>query len=59
MRAVAIMLNGLDRCFAEQMKQESWQRILKEIFPSFGKKLNDDAALLQKTRNYTQAALKI
>ncbi len=57
--SVAIMINLLKRCFPERAKSESYREKLREMIPSWGKSLNDDAALCESTRNRTSRILKI
>ena len=57
--AVAIMLNLLKKCFPEKISSNDWQVKLKEMIPAYGKKLNEDEALLKETRDYTSATLEI
>lgn len=56
--AVSIMLDVLKRCFGEQMKN-GWTDKLKEMIPSFGHSLIDDAELCGRLRAETAAALNI
>lgn len=42
----AIMLSLLEKVFADQMKTEAWQSKIREIVPSYGKKLNEHPDLL-------------
>nr|WP_315596891.1 malate dehydrogenase (quinone) [uncultured Cupriavidus sp.] len=42
----AIMLSLLERVFPEQMKTPAWQQKIREIVPSYGKKLNENPQLL-------------
>ena len=57
--SVAIMINLLKRCFPERAKSDAYRKKLREMIPSWGKKLNDDAELCQSTRNRTSAILQI
>ncbi len=43
--AVPIMIKLLERCFAKELKEKGWAEKLKTIIPSYGKILQDDAAL--------------
>jgi malate dehydrogenase (quinone) len=56
--AVFIMLNVLERCFPEQLKS-GWSTKLKEMIPSYGQSLIDDAALTRRVRSYTAEVLHI
>ncbi len=57
--SVAIMINLLKRCFPDRAKSDAYRKKLREMIPSWGKKLNDDAELCQSTRNRTSAILQI
>ncbi|KGE12413.1 malate/quinone oxidoreductase [Sphingobacterium deserti] len=57
--SVAIMINLLKRCFPERAKSEQYRNKLREMIPSWGKKLNDDAALCEQVRQRSQEALKL
>lgn len=55
--AVYIMLDLLKTCFKEQIKSEAWLSRLKEMIPTYGKKLGDDEKLCEETRARTHKAL--
>jgi malate dehydrogenase (quinone) len=55
--AVPIMLEVLERCFPGQM--DAWTPKLREMVPSFGKRLSDDPKLAVKTLKSTLKALEI
>lgn len=57
--AVSIMLDLLNRCFPEQMKTAEWQEKIRQMIPSFGKSLAEDAELFRQTRERTAAALRL
>jgi malate dehydrogenase (quinone) len=57
--AVSIMLDLLNRCFAEDLATEEWQAKIKEMIPTYGKSLAQDAELCKATRNKTSKILKI
>ena len=57
--AVWIMLRVIEGSFAEKLKVGGWPAKLKEIIPSSGKSLIDDAALCQRVRAETAAVLHI
>ncbi|MBO9672851.1 MAG: malate:quinone oxidoreductase [Sphingobacteriaceae bacterium] len=57
--AVSIMLDLLSRCFAEDLATEEWQAKIKEMIPTYGKSLAQDAVLCKATRNETSKVLKI
>jgi len=48
--AVAIMLEVLERCFRERCRGAGWQARLRELLPSFGRSLHEDAALCREVR---------
>ena len=51
--AVSIMLDLLKRCFQERMESVAWQNKLKEMIPTYGKSLSNDAELCAITRRQT------
>ena len=55
--SVSIMLELLQKCFPEKLKTEEWQSKLKEIIPTYGKKLIDDELLAIQTRAATHVVL--
>lgn len=55
--AVSIMLTLLDKCFKDKIHTDVWQTKLKEIIPSYGQSLADDAALLKIVRANTSKVL--
>jgi malate dehydrogenase (quinone) len=57
--AVWIMLEVVKRCFAEKLKDGSWPAKLKEMIPSYGQSLIENAALCRQVRAETAAVLKI
>lgn len=57
--AVWIMLQVIERCFGERLKAAGWSAKLKELIPSYGQSLADDAALCQRVRAETAAVLHI
>lgn len=57
--AVAIMLKVLRKCFAEQMASPAWQEKLKEMIPSYGQNLVEDAELMRRVRAETAEVLGI
>jgi malate dehydrogenase (quinone) len=56
--AVFIMLNVIERCFPDQLKS-GWSTRLKEMIPSYGQSLINDAALTRRVRSYTAELLHI
>jgi len=57
--AVWIMIQVIERCFAERLKSAVWTRKLQEMIPSYGHSLADDAEILGRVRADTAAALHI
>ncbi|MFA6962456.1 MAG: malate:quinone oxidoreductase [Opitutaceae bacterium] len=55
--AVSIMLGLIQRCFPEQSKTAAWQEKLRELIPSYGQSLAQDAALLAQVRGQTNRVL--
>jgi malate dehydrogenase (quinone) len=51
--SVAIVLQLLERCFAQQLKTASWQAKLREMIPTYGVSLPDDPALCRRIRRAT------
>ena len=56
--AVFIMLNVIERCFPDQLKS-GWSAKLKEMIPSYGQSLINDAVLTRRVRSYTAELLHI
>ncbi|MEK1905689.1 MAG: malate:quinone oxidoreductase, partial [Pseudomonas sp.] len=56
---VSIMLNLIERCFAEQAGSEAWAAKLKEIFPAREKPLEDDAELYRQVSAQCSANLQL
>ncbi len=57
--AVWIMVQVIERCFAEKLKNGGWLAKLKEMIPSYGQSLAENAALCQQVRAETAAVLNI
>ncbi len=57
--AAPIMLNVLETIFKEKVATPEWQAKLHEIVPSYGTKLNESAAAVQKEWNYTAEVLQL
>ena len=49
----------LETCFADSLKSPEWSRKLRQIIPSWGQSLIDDAALCDKLRAETAAVLHL
>jgi hypothetical protein len=48
--AVSIMLEILERCFSEELASDPWQARLREMIPSFGQSLIEDAGLFRRVQ---------
>ncbi|MEB7889891.1 malate dehydrogenase (quinone) [Hafnia alvei] len=57
--AAPITLNVIKQMFPEQFNSPEWQNKIRDIVPSYGQKLNGNAALTQKTWDDTAAALQL
>jgi malate dehydrogenase (quinone) len=55
--SVAMMLDVMQRCFARQLPD--WTPRLKEMIPSFGQSIAQDADLCRQVRSDTAAALRL
>ena len=55
--AVPIMLNLLSRCF--QAKMSEWEPRIKELIPSYGKKLDENPQLADEIMGHTAQVLGI
>tara|TARA_B100000676_G_scaffold96781_1_gene96694 strand:+ start:1885 stop:3366 length:1482 start_codon:yes stop_codon:yes gene_type:complete len=56
--AVQAMIEVLERCFPEKMAS-GWDKRLKEMIPSYGESLKNDAELLGRIRSEVLSTLKI
>ncbi|RZK50309.1 MAG: malate dehydrogenase (quinone), partial [Pedobacter sp.] len=57
--AVSIMIELLDRCFKEDLATDEWQAKMREMIPTYGKELANDAKLCEETRARTSRVLEI
>jgi malate dehydrogenase (quinone) len=57
--AAWIMVRVLETCFADALRSQDWGSKLKQIIPSWGQSLIDDAALCEKVRAETAAVLHL
>ncbi len=57
--SVQAMIDVLERCFSNQLKTSVWQQKMKQLVPSYGESLIDDAALLKHVRKRTLNTLKL
>jgi malate dehydrogenase (quinone) len=55
--AVWVMVRVLERCFSDQLRSAGWMSKLKEIIPSYGISLIEDAATMRRVRADTAAVL--
>lgn len=55
--AAHAMIDVLERCFPERMKDPVWQQRMKTMVPSYGQSLVDDESLLEDVRARTLATL--
>ncbi len=56
--SVFIMLNILEKCFPDRVKNE-WKEKLCEMIPSYGQRLSQHPELTDKIRNYTKGKLQL
>ena len=57
--AVSIMLEVLQRCWAERMASDAWKKKLSKLLPSFGKDLNVETSAFLKTRDRNNSLLNL
>ncbi len=57
--AVSIMLQLIADCFPEKMKSPAWQARLREMIPSFGQSLIQDAKLHARVTAWARATLDL
>ncbi len=57
--SVQIMLDVIERCFADRLKKDGWSERLREMIPSYGTDLNADPALFRKVRERNLSVLEI
>ena len=57
--AAFIAMGVLEKCFKDKLTADGWLPKLKEIIPSYGQSLIDDAALQQRIRAETAAVLQL
>jgi malate dehydrogenase (quinone) len=53
------MIDVLERCFSAQLNSENWQQKLKQLVPSYGESLIENAGLLKQVRQRTLTTLKL
>jgi malate dehydrogenase (quinone) len=57
--AAFIALSVLEKCFADRLTDAAWLPRLKQIIPSYGISLVDDADFCRRIRQETAAVLKL
>jgi malate dehydrogenase (quinone) len=55
--AVQAMIDVVHRCFKQRAATPEWQARMKELIPSYGQSLIDDAQLLKDVRSRTLSVL--
>ena len=55
--AAFIAISVLEKCFKDELTANGWLPKLKEMIPSYGESLIEDAALTRKVRADTAAVL--
>ena len=53
------MVRVIERCFQENLEGGPWLAKLKEMIPSYGRSLAENAALCQQVRAETATVLRI
>ena len=56
---VSIMMTLMKKCFPDRFASDDWQAKIKQMVPSFGRNLADDAALVQEVRARTEKILQL
>ena len=57
--AVNTMVDVIERCFKDKLDNQGWAEKLKQMIPSYGESLIEDAELAKRVRAYTQTTLKL
>lgn len=57
--AVQAMIDVLQRCFKDKLETPQWQERIKELVPSYGQSLVNDAELLKTVRSRTLQTLQL
>ena len=57
--AVSAMLSVVERCFADRLKEDAWQKKITELVPSYGQNLVENTDLLLKVRERTLSVLEL
>ncbi|MCY1549133.1 Malate:quinone oxidoreductase [compost metagenome] len=53
------MLTVLEKTFKDEVQSPEWQARLKEIIPSYGRKLNNDLELTNQVRAWSSERLQL
>ena len=57
--AAPIMLHLMEKVFKDKVATPEWQSKLKEIIPSYGQSLDNNAPLIKEVRSYTAGVLQL
>jgi malate dehydrogenase (quinone) len=57
--SLAALLGVLECCFSSQMQSDAWVEKMKQLVPSYGQSLIDNARLLKEVRKRTLNTLKL
>ncbi len=57
--SVQAMIDVLERCFSVQLNSATWQQKMKQLVPSFGESLIENADLLKQVRKRTLSTLNL
>lgn len=57
--ATQTMIDVLERCFSDSLENKGWKERLKEMIPSYGESLIDNAELLRAIRKETLTTLEL
>ncbi len=57
--SVSAMLDVLKKCFSDKINSNAWQVLIKEMIPSYGENLANDAELCEMIRGWTTQVLEL
>lgn len=57
--SVQTMINVIERCFSAELSTSAWQHKIKQLVPSYGESLVENADLLKEVRSRTLNTLKL
>ena len=57
--AVSIMITLMERCFPQYMNKPEWKQKLKQMIPSYGLSLSENASLTETIRTETTRVLEL